>query len=264
MAITTLDQYIASAKQNAPLMKTATRTAVAATWYSVFDLAGNPGAGALAGVDASAGVVPTDLVAGYPTLNAFGGGALGYLSKVDFGSSVACRIALFDRLYVAGAFPFNAATSLAGQPSYVSRLPGGDYKGLEIWAEQVTAATLNQTWNVQYTNENGTTGRTTGAVGVGAAPAVGRCWQLPLQTGDLGVRTIDAVTGGTGSAGTANIMVLRPLWTGRVRIPNDGDVHDFLKTGLPQIYSDSALYMLIAPDSTATAVPELRIEIANG
>lgn len=264
MTIATLDQYIASAKQRIPLQKTAAITTVAASWFSTFAQAGNPGAGTLAGTSTAAGVVPTDAVAGYPVINAFGGAATGYLSKVEFGSSVACRIQLFDRLFVAGAYAFNAATTLASQPSFSSRVPGTNYTGLEIWVEQVTAATGNQAVNVTYMNEGGTTAHTTGAVGIAAAPTVGRCWQLPLQSGDAGVQKIEVVTGSVASVGTFNVMVLRPLWSGRVRIVNDGDIHDMLRTGMPQVYADSALFALISADSTSSGVPELELEIANG
>lgn len=264
MTIASIDNYLSATKQRVPLMKTAARTTIAAQWFSVFELAGQPGAGTLAGTSTAAGVVPTDATAGCPTLNAFSGGATGYLSRVDFSNTVACRIALFDCLFKAGAYAFNANTALSSQPSFAGRVPGTDYKGLEIWVETVTAATGNQTWNVTYTNENGTASHTTGAVGIGSAPTLGRCWQLPLQAGDAGVSVITNVAGGTGSAGTANILVLRPLWEGRVKVANDGDLHDLIRTGMPQVYEDSALMMLVAADSTSSGVPELNLQIANG
>lgn len=249
MTVLSIDNYLASTRQKVPMTKTGGRTTVAAGWFSLFDVAGQPGAGTLAGSSTTAGVVPADTTAGFPPINSFGG-ATGYLANVEFGSSVACRIALFDCLFKAGAYAFNANTALSSQPSYSGRVPGSDYKGLEIWVETVTAATGNQTWNVTYTDESGNTGATTGAVGIGAAPTVGRCWQLPLASGDSGVQAITNVAGGTGSAGTANILVLRPLWQGRVKIANDGDLHDLIRTGMPQIYDTSALYMMVCPDST--------------
>lgn len=263
MAISSINDYLASAKQRLQFTKTVARTTVAAGWFSLFDIAGVPGAGTLAGTSTAAGVVPNDSIAGYPAINAFDGGATGYLSRVDFSSSVACRIALFDRLFVCGAYAFNANTTLASQPSYSGRLPNTDYKGLEIWVETVTAATGNQTWNVTYTDQDGNTGATTGATGIGAAPTVGRCWQLPFAAGDNGVQAITNVTGGTGSAGTANIMVLRPLWDGRIKIANDGDLHSLIETGLRQVYDTSALFMMVSTDSTASGVPDVNIEIAN-
>ncbi len=264
MAITTWDGFIAAAKQPISFVKTASRTGVAANWFSVFDVAGNPGAGTLAGSSTTTGTVPTDATAGCPTINAFGGGATGYLAQVEFGSSVACRIKLFDLLWKGGAYAFNANTSGNTPTSFSSRVPGGtDFGDTQIWLEQVTAGTGVQNVNVTYTNQAGTAGRTTGTIAT-AANIVGRMWQLPLQSGDTGVQGVTGVVGSVATVGTFNILVLRPLWSGRVKIANDGDVHDLSKTGLPELYADSALFLAVAPDSTATGIPELALVIANG
>ena len=69
MAITSFDPgLIGAAKQFSSFAKTAARTSVATGWFSVFDLAGNPGAGVLAGTSTTTGVVPTDATAGCPTI----------------------------------------------------------------------------------------------------------------------------------------------------------------------------------------------------
>lgn len=265
MAITTLDQYIAAASQRVTLCRTASRTSVAAIPFGVFDLAGNPGAGTLAVGNTANGIVPTDATAGYPVINAFGAGNAGYLAGVQFGSSVACRMTLFDTLFAAGAFAFNANVTLASQPSFASRVLGGnDFTNTEIWIEAVTAFTGNQSIAVTYTNQYGVTGRTTGTIATGVAPIVGRMLRLPLQAGDTGVQKIESVVSTVSTAGTFNLYVMRRLWSGRVRVANDGDAHDFLKTGMPQLFADSALRLVVAADSTSTGVPELQLEIVNG
>lgn len=268
MAITTLDALIGSVKQRSGYKKTASRVTVANSWFTLFDLAGSPGAGTLAGSSTAAGVVPTDAIAGFPPINAFGGANLGYLGNVDFSNTVAARIRIYDLLFKAGAYAFNANTALAAQPSFLSRIPGGtaaDCAGItEIWAEMVTAATGNQAVNVTYTNSAGTASRTTGATGIGAAPTVGRCWQLPLQAGDNGVSLITNVAGSVATVGTFNVLVLRPLWTGRVVAANFGDLHDYLRIGLPRLFEDSALYPLISADSTASGLPDIDFTINVG
>lgn len=263
MAIASFDQAIAAAKQYLSVAKTAVRPSIAASWFSVFDLAGNPGAGVLAGTSKTAGVVPTAATAGCPTIDAFGASALGYLWQLEYGCSVACRLKLFDMVFKAGAYAFNAAQALTGQPSYASRMPGGSYSDTQIWIEAVTAFTGNLTVTITYTNQSGVTGRTA-TLATGTALTVGRLMQVPLQAGDTGVQAITNVAGTVATAGTFNVLVLRPLWSGRCRTANDGDVHDFTKTGMPQVFADSALFLAVAADSTSTGIPEIELVIANG
>jgi hypothetical protein len=264
MAILTYDDYVGSAKQGLSFAKTAARTSIASSWFSTFDLAGNPGAGVLAGTSTTAGVVPTSATAGCPVINAFGGSATGYLTQVEFGSTVACRMKMFDMLFKAGAYAFNAAQTLTAQPSYSTRVPGGtDFNDTQIWLECVTAFTGNLSIAVTYTNQSGVTGKTTGTIALGIAPTVGRMIQLPLAAGDSGLRTIESVTATVSTVGTFNILICRPLWSGRCRLVNDGDTHDFARTGSPVLYATSALIFPINADSTSTGIPEIEFIIAN-
>lgn len=263
MPITTLDGYIAAAKQYVSIVKTASRTTLAAAWFDLLDLAGNPGAGTLAGTSTAAGVVPTDATAGFPSLDAFAGGATGYLSQVEFGNSVACRLKLFDCVFKAGAYAFNANTALSGQPSYAGRMPGGSFGDTQIWIEAVTAFTGNPTFTITYTNQAGVTGRTA-TLAAGLAPTLGRMLQIPLQAGDTGVQAITNVTATVATVGTFNVLVLRPLWSGRVKVANDGDVHGIDKTAMPVLFADSALLLACAADGTSSGIPELEFVIASG
>jgi hypothetical protein len=259
--IDTLDKYIGAAKQRITWMKTGTRTLIAAMPYSVFDIAGNPGGGVLNAGNTANGLVPTSATAGYPAMTSFSG-QLGYLSKVEFGSSVPCCIDLFDRLFVAGAYSFNADVTLSAQPSYAGRVIGSNYNGLQLWIEAVTAFTGVLNVNIDYLDQDGNAGNT-GVIATLALP-VGRCFQIPLAGGDSGIQQIVRVRGTIATAGTFNIMILRPLWFGRVVTANGGDVHDLLKTGFPQIFETSALYALLYADSTAVGLPDISMQIAMG
>ena len=263
MAISTFDGFIASAKQHLSMVKTASRPTVATGWFSLFELAGTPGAGVLAGTSTVAGVVPTDATAGCPTINAFGASAVGYLAQVDFGGSVACRMKIFDLVFKAGAYAFNASQALSGQPSYAGRMPGGSYGDTQLWVEAVTAFTGNPTFTITYTNQSGVTGRTATLV-MSSAPTLGRMLQIPLQAGDAGIQAVTKVVATVATVGTFNVLVLRPLWSGRCRTTNDGDVHDLTKTGMPEVFADSALFLAVAADSTSSGIPEIELVIANG
>lgn len=260
MAITTLEGYTGAAKQWLTYNKTATRTAVAAIPFSVFDMAGEPGAGALAVGNTANGVVPTDAVAGYPTIANFGN--LGWLGKIDYAWTVPGRLHLYDCLFSAGAYVFNADVTLATQPSFAGRVPGTDYRGLELWIEAVTAFTGNQTVQINYLDEGAAAGDT-GAIATAVAPIAGRMLRLGLAAGDNGISQLVRVRSSVSTVGTFNVHIVRPLWTGRVKIANDGDTHSFARTGLKRVYSDSALRLVCQPDSTATALPQLYIELCD-
>jgi hypothetical protein len=262
MAITTLDGYIAAAKQQIQIDKTASYTTVAAYWSTLFHMAGNPGAGTLNVGNTANGLVPTDAVAGFPTINAFG--ALGYLAQVRFGNTVIGRMRLYDRLFHAGAYAYNANVTLASQPSYASRIVGGNYSETELWVEVVTAITGVLALTVTYTNQAGTTGRSTGSFSLPSGAIVGRMFQLPLQAGDTGIQKVESVLGATATAGTFNIVVLRPIWSGMVLVAGGGDVHGLDMTGLPQLFADSALCAQVAAASTASGNPEISLTIADG
>jgi hypothetical protein len=261
MAIATHDGYVGSAKQFLTWFKTASITAVAAIPFTNFHLAGSPGAGTLAVGNTANGIVPTAALAGYPTIAAIA--ATGYLGKIDFASSVACRLALYDCLFSAGAYAFNANTTLASQPSYAGRVPGGNYQGLELWLEAVTAFTGLQSIQLNYLDQGGAAGDT-GVVATGVAPILGRMFRVPLAAGDTGVQQLVQVRSTVATVGTFNVHIMRPLWTGRVNLANGGDTHDYLKTGLNRLYAASALRVVVQPDSTAVGLPQLYVEVCDG
>jgi len=258
------------ARQRLPLYKTASRTTVAGGWFTNFDLAGNPGAGTLAVGNTANGLVHTDATAGYPLINAFGSGAKGYISRLVLKNTVIGQIRIFDCLFACGAYAFNANTGLTSQPGFASRVSvdGGavDYKGLELWVQQVTTATGNQAVNVTYTTEADVTGRTTGATGIGAAPTVGRCWQLPLAAGDKGVKVITNIAGTVASAGTFNVKLMRPLADTYIDVANKTVILDANLLGFPEVFADSAICaLLMSPSGTALGTMDIgELDIVNG
>lgn len=269
MAITTSDGLVAAlaTAQDLQLYKSASRTTIANLWFSLFELAGNPGAGVLAGTSTTAGVVPTDATAGMEIVNAFGGANIGYIGQANYSNTVACRMRVFDMLFKSGAYAFNAAAgAMSSQPSFSSRVPGGvDFTGTQIWIECVTAFTGSPTFTITYTNQSGTAAHTTGAFASGSALTLGRCIQIPLAAGDTGVQKIESVTCTVATVGTFNVLVLRPVGPiVRIRVANDSVILNAADLGLPQVFADSALMMLIAADSTSSGLPEIAAAVING
>ena len=167
-------------------------------------------------------------------------------------------------LWKGGAYAFNVSTSGNSPASFSSRIPSGtDYNGLELWYEQVTAGTGVQNVAVTYIDENAASS-TTGTIAMPAVMILGRMFQLPLASGDKGIRGVTGVVGTTATAGTFNLLIMRRLATVRIRVNNDAGVQDALSTGMPIIYDDSALVAIVATDSTSTGLPEMVIDVING
>lgn len=264
MAITSLSALTAASKQRVSLNKSASRSVAANNFFSLFDLAGNPPAGTLAGTSTTAGVVPTSATTGYPYIKPFGNGNTGYVGGAIFSSSVLSRIVLYDRLFLAGAYAFNANTALTGQPSFASRLPDTDYSALELWVEWVTTATGTPAVTVTYTNESGVGTRSTGAISAPTTGSVGLCWKLPLQSGDSGIQQIDNVQCATATAGTFNVMILRRLAESRITVASAFDKALIDVGAMNQIYANSALYALVSADGVASGTPDINLQVING
>ena len=270
MAITSPSELIAAARSRPQIKKTTAFATVGNTPFSAFDVAGTPGAGSLTIGNTTSGVVPTKATAGFPGFPDFGSGAVGYLAEARFKSSALGGCELYDRLWHAGSFSLATLQTftLTGQPSYLGRLPGGtDYTGLEIFLEINTAVAASAvTVAVGYTNEVGTTGRSTGASPALTSFTTRRLVRMPLQAGDKGPRTIDSVTiGGTVAAtGTVNVLVGRLLSDHDIRVINAMDRQPFDGTSGPIVFQDSAFWPVIEPDSTSSGVFKMGMTIING
>jgi hypothetical protein len=239
-------------------------------YYSWIASAGDPAAGTLPGTDTAAGVVPTDADAGFPTIDSFNGEA-GYVHRVEFtGGAVAQtglhRASVYDLLWKAGAYPFNANVVLASQPSYAARVPGGDYSTCEIWIEVTANFTGTGDFTIGYQNEAGVSKTTTLSVAA-ASLANSICWQVPLAAGDRGVKKIESVQCATATVGGFNVLVMRPI-SKHITItasPTSGLVYDESTTQISRIYDTSALYVLTAGNATFnTTNPELQLHITRG
>jgi hypothetical protein len=269
VAITTVDGLVAAQKDPISLTKTQVATTVAAQWHTLLDRAGDPGAGSLTIGNTTTGVVPTDATAGFPAIRDFVASGKGVLHSIGFGSSVACRFRLYDRLWHAGSFGLATAGTTAITPTAATgRMPDGVGHGTEIWLEINTVIAASAvTVQIGYTNSDGVATRLTVASAALTSFATGRLVQLQLQAGDRGVRQIDSIiVGGTVAAtGTVNVILARPLYSNmRVGVVNGGDVHGFDKTGLVEVYQTTALWPIVAADSTSSGVPDMLIVVSSG
>lgn len=88
----------------------------------------------------------------------------------------------------------------------------GVMAGIAIWNGVGAGAT---TVTISYTNQSGTSGRTSTATQIGGTThqQAGSIIPIPLATGDTGVRSVESVTlaGSTAIAGNVGVVLFKPL-----------------------------------------------------
>ena len=191
---------------------------------------------------------------GFPKFTNPAGGNAQYVGRVGLTMATAGTIHLYDLVYAASGFSgaSAAAQSIVGFPSLPSRVAGGE--GLELWigcSAAIGATAHNVT--VQYTNSQGTAGRNTvSTAGIASMPA-NRMYQVPLQSGDTGVASVQSLTlsASSGTAGNLWVMLLDRIASIACPMPNVGVSADFASLALPVIGAEAC--PLLAHQATATS-----------
>jgi hypothetical protein len=276
MSILTLAQYDASYKQYLLWQQSGGHTSQSINrWVTGWDATGTPSGGSLSIGNTANGLVPDSTTAGAPSIQGWGSNK-GYLTGVEIvgraGSSGGDgRMYLYDRLFHAGSYSFNANTSLSSQPSFSTRVPNSDYSGLQIWIEAATAFIGTPAITITYTNQAGSVGSSTGSINAPFTPGAGAMWQMPLAAGDCGVQKIESVVCATATAGTFNVLVVRPLFSafvpcGSTSGPKLQAVRYPLELiGMPQMYSTSCLaWFTIVSGNLSVSTFDAYVEIASG
>jgi hypothetical protein len=270
------DVYENAARQLIRLNKGPLTTQLGLT--SFWAAGGNPAAGTLAVGNTTSGVLFTDATAGAPPIRNFGAGNTGHLSAARaHGSGVGLMTTLYDRIWGAGAVSLTTlgTTNFSGQPSIAGRLPGGnDFGSVEIWIELTTTVSATATTvSVGYTNEAGTSGRTTGATASLSGTNTPRIIVMPLQAGDKGVQRIDSVTvGGTvATAGAFNVLLVRRIAEFALRglgglgqSAYEASLQTWETLGGPVVFDTSCLACAVQFNGTTSSTVNINLTIVDG
>lgn len=147
-----------------------------------------------------------------------------------------------------------------------------DGKGVMLMPVVVAGHTGGQTFTVNYTNQDGTTGRITNTATMGTQIVNGTILHsiqagatypnngpfLPLQVGDTGVRSVESITiGGIGDVGLFALVLVKPLATFALRGIDAATETDFLvdMNSMPEILDDAYLNFVALPSGTLAAAP---------
>lgn len=189
------------------------------------------------------------------------GGVLSILGA-NWGGNALGSLIIADRLSHQGGLSAIVTTAqttnlpTAALTRYTSGV--GVMLGLTIYTQIGTTAT---TVTVSYTNSDGTAGRVTPAVAFGgtAFREANRLIMLPLQSGDVGVQSVQSVTvlATTGTAGAFGVTLFKPL---HVSIIDSSDQYsstpaDFISGrtsgGIPEVVDGACLFGIYIGNTTS-------------
>ncbi len=262
MAIQTLDGIFAGLRPPVEFSKAQTTTLVAGRPTSLWALGGSPGAGSydstLNGVTlSSSSTIPNGAI---PHWNPAAGNS--YLAYLEAMATQAGRVLLLDRLWHNGGYTITSTSAQnSTTPTWPSRCPtsGTDLSpattGLGVMlAVEVSAATGSgtPTITVSYTNSNGTSGRTgTNILATAASAPIGTTYFIGLQSGDVGVRSVQSLTlSATWTSGTINLVAYRKL-AGVSLLPQQSNAIDSITGAGARLYDGVVPYLVFVPNTTA-------------
>lgn len=203
---------------------------------------------------------------GFPKWTA-NGSKSAYVGRWSSSFTTIGTVHLYDLLWSCSSFSsiVTTAQSVVGFSGMPTRNSTG--LGAEIWigCNGSTGATASNV-TVQYTNSSGVSGRNTVSTAMIASMPIGRMFQVPLQSGDVGVQSIQSITfsASTGTAGSVQIFVLDRIASIGGSPSNVGVVQDFVSLGMPLIYDESCLMFISQGSTTSTGIIMGQLTIMHG
>jgi hypothetical protein len=187
------------------------------------------------------------------------GGKKNHLSQFAAFQSLPGILILSDRIIHTDSLVANTTSS---QTINSISLPAraGTGEGVEIGIEIYTATGVTPyDVSVSYTNSSNVSGRTATASIIASAGA-NRFFPLSLQTGDIGVRSVQSLSCSvsSGTAGDIGVTFHKPIMEISISVSSIPSTMNFLETGLEEIHEDSCLWSYSLLGSTTSG----RIEIA--
>lgn len=210
--------------------------------------------------------VQSNFSTGFPRWSA-GSGTQAYLGRLGATFVTAGTIHLYDLLYAASGFVGNSSTAqtITSPAAMPSRNSTG--LGAEIWigcSSAIGGTAHNVT--VQYTNQAGTSGRNTVSTAGITSMAANRMYQVPLQSGDTGVQSVQGLTlsASSGIAGNLWVLVMDRLCGISAPVANVNNSSDFAALGLPAIDDNACLTFVHQGTTTTSGIIMGQLSVIQG
>ena len=255
--------------RNYNFMKASQTSKAAGSFHSLWKAAGLPIAGSNPpAYTAGSGYIPTRATTG--ALGQVNPSGNLYLSQLVAVTSVVGHLIIYDRLWACSGMSANTTSTqtITTPGTLTSGRDPNNGADVEPWLEWYTTdgATGTGTYTLTGTDSSGTTGRTWTFTRTATTEIAGQMIPLVPGTavGGCRVPTSVALSVATGTAGDFGVTLLRRIAQIPLSIVGVGAVLDAFATGLPEVYDDSCIAMLVNCSTTTTgqimgslALPEL-------
>lgn len=230
-------------------------TGITGRWSSMWDIA------PFGGTNPGASAVPTNATAG-AIGQANGGASALRIHQLEVVFANGGALMLVDRLVHTGGLDGTLATpqttNLPTSALTRETTGAGVHMGLEIYTAIGASST---TVTASYTNQAGSSGRTTQATAIGNTgfSEDNRFIMLPMQQGDTGVRAVASVTlaATTGTAGAFGVVLYKPLLMVPVLAYGSPQrLYDALldMANMPEVVDNAALSWMVCPQAGVSGV----------
>jgi len=229
----------------------------AGTWRSLWKVAGIPAAGPTPpAFGFGSGYVPTRATTG--ALGQTNPAGNRYLANVNLSASVVGSLIIYDRLWTCSGFGTVVTTAqnvVSGGSLPTGRTPVGA-SDVELWLEVYTApGATGATWTITAPDGGGTS-RAYTYTHPSNAESVGQMMPVvppAAAAAGVGIPTSFQASVSSGTAGDIGITLMRRL----AIIPATANVAqalDAFALGLPEVYDDACLALMVQCSTTSTGV----------
>lgn len=260
MAISDLSDIVAAAKIEASFTKNSITT-VAGAYYSLFGVAGMPGAASAPST--LNGDTPTDATAG--ALKTFTNPTAPietYLGNIIASASTLGTLFIYDRLWQ----NVINVTSTSAQNITSGNFPRSvDWTDVELWLSifAATGAGANAP-TIQYTDEAGNTAAAGAVQGYAASAAIHRQYPVSLAAGDKGAKAMSQATNSVSmTSGTVGYVARRRIAAVPLAGVGVATMFDRIQSGMIEIPDDACIELLIMANTTSMALTGL-VELLQG
>lgn len=226
--------------------------------------------GANGAIPTSAAACDKSLLGAMPFTNP-AGGKQKWLLGLEGALTQPGAIVLYDRLLHCGGLS-GTTTTAQTVGGTLTRYSGTDTSvGNQIWVEIYSQiGTTATTITASYTNQAGTSGRTTQSASIGGTNLREESRVIPLtpQDGDTGVQSVQSVTlaATTGTAGNFGVTIARPILYAQCESQGAATIRDTISglPSVPEILTDACLAFAILAGNTAVPQGFVAIHMLDG